>query len=301
MDNFLFIFPSRTTEEKLIDNIIAIKNEETRSDAIKQLIRFENNKNLPIYLWYSTGVMAGILQEIITLYTNFTNKESEEKIKNIIHLFQIILENPNTRKAFIDSQILIFLYPFLTRKKSKLQISILYLIQRSTQQHDSQFAEFIVKSELIPILLKTLKKGSDISKKIICSIIMNILEIEVLFNYISELDYRLSAIILYLVSLLKDKSSSKFEPIIFKIFLKLSEIEKAKILIKKELPEKIYEENYKKNLDEKNRDNLNNLLNSLGEKISGNESEEKSKTIRNKKKIQNIEIVNSNSNNDLNN
>ena len=84
-------------------------------------------------------------------------------------------------------------------------------------------------------------------------------------------------------------------------FLKLSEIEKAKILIKKELPEKIYEENYKKNLDEKNRDNLNNLLNSLGEKISGNESEEKSKVIRNKKKIQNIEIVNSNSNNDLNN
>ena len=63
-------------EELLIKYTNEIKNEETRSQAIENLYKYrEENKNIAIYLWYSRGTMAALLQEITNIYQYITTSK----------------------------------------------------------------------------------------------------------------------------------------------------------------------------------------------------------------------------------
>ena len=60
-------------EDLIIKSIKELKDEEKRSKAISKLSEFyDKNKNLPIYLWYSQGTIAILLQEIISTYKYFS-------------------------------------------------------------------------------------------------------------------------------------------------------------------------------------------------------------------------------------
>ena len=112
-------------EELIIKWISEIKNESTRTKAIENLTKFrEKNNNLSIYLWYSRGTIAILLQEIISTYQYLSSSklslERSNKICAVINLFDCIASQNKTRNEFLESQIPIFLYPFLnTLNKSK--------------------------------------------------------------------------------------------------------------------------------------------------------------------------------------
>ena len=54
------------SDELIVKYINELKNEETREKAIENLYNYrEKNENIPIYLWYSQGTMATLLQEIL--------------------------------------------------------------------------------------------------------------------------------------------------------------------------------------------------------------------------------------------
>lgn len=287
----------RQEELDMIEEISKIKKEDTRFESIKNVCKYENNENLAIYLLYSPGIMASILQELVIIYQNLSNKKSLDLAVYIVKIFKIILENPITRKDFIDSQILVFLYPLLNRTKNncKLQISVLSLIFHSIKKNDSKFIEFLVKSKLIPILCRT-KKGNEFSIYMTCLIFIAILAEESLIKYIFDVEERLSAILVYISHLLHYNLSERVEDCVIKLFYQLSITEEAKILIRKVIPEKYYKESFRAKLDENTRNILIQLLNSLGEEKLENESMiDNIKTNCNKNKIPNINIINNNS------
>lgn len=89
-----------------ISYINQLKNKATREEAFKQLNnRRDFEPNLSVLLWHSTGTIALLLQEIISIYpciTNMTlNQNWSERICNVLGLFQCIALDPRTRMLFL--------------------------------------------------------------------------------------------------------------------------------------------------------------------------------------------------------
>ena len=91
--------------QKIIDLIKEIKNETKREHALNELSKKrESFKDLALYIWYSTGTVSSLLQEIISTYElldppNLTIQISN-RVCNVLALFQCVAANHQTRPYF---------------------------------------------------------------------------------------------------------------------------------------------------------------------------------------------------------
>ena len=110
---------------RIIEWVNQIKDERTRENALGELSRKRESFNdLALYIWYSTGTVSTLLQEIIYTYQLLAppklNIQTSNRACNVLALFQCVAAHQETRPAFLAAQIPIFLYPFLnTLNKSK--------------------------------------------------------------------------------------------------------------------------------------------------------------------------------------
>ena len=266
-------------EELIIKYIEEIKNEDKRSNAIENLYKFKGkNKNLAIYLWYSSGTMAAFLQEIINTYqylttSKFTN-EILNKAKYIVSLIQEIALHPKTRKEFLDSQILVFLYPFL-RCSSKIKsydvirVTSLGVIAALVKIDDSDVINYLIKTEIIPIILRNMEKGTEIIRSTASFIIQRIIEDINGIKYMCDLRERLYVILSVLNSTIQNKPSKRIIKDVLKIYLGLKENKEAKSLIRQYFPKKLRDINFVSTLDESAQRKVESLLKSLEEDEEG--------------------------------
>ena len=87
------------------------------------------------------------------------NKETSDRASHILSLFQEIALNSKTRKEFLESQLLVFLYPFLSNSnRAKLydviRLSALGVIAALVKRDDSGVINFLLNTGIIPILLR---------------------------------------------------------------------------------------------------------------------------------------------------
>ena len=302
-------------EALIIKYIEEIKNEETRSQAIENLYRYKGeNSNLAIYLWYSCGTMAAFLQEIIYTYQylttpKFTN-EKLNKAKYIISLIQEIALHPKTRKEFLDSQMLVFLYPFL-RCSSKIKsydvirVTSLGVIAALVKINDSDVINFLIKTEIIPIILRNMEKGTEIIRSTASFIIQRIIDDINGLKYMCDLRERLYVILTVLNSAMQNKPSNRIIKDVLKIYLVLIENKEAKSLIRQHFPKKLRDRNYISTLDESAQKKVESLLKSLKEDDEGTDIKiiklKNDLTNNNTTIIQNINIIKNNNINIYNN
>jgi CCR4-NOT transcription complex subunit 9 len=302
-------------EALIIKYIEEIKNEETRSQAIENLYRYKGeNSNLAIYLWYSGGTMAAFLQEIIYTYQylttpKFTN-EKLNKAKYIISLIQEIALHPKTRKEFLDSQMLVFLYPFL-RCSSKIKsydvirVTSLGVIAALVKINDSDVINFLIKTEIIPIILRNMEKGTEIIRSTASFIIQRIIDDINGLKYMCDLRERLYVILTVLNSAMQNKPSNRIIKDVLKIYLVLIENKEAKSLIRQYFPKKLRDRNYISTLDESAQKKVESLLKSLKEDDEGTDIKiiklKNDLTNNNTTIIQNINIIKNNNINIYNN
>ena len=262
-------------EELIIKYTDEIKNEKTRFKAIENLYKYrEKNKNIAVYLWYSRGTMAALLQEIISTYqylspSKLTN-ENSDKAKYIISLFQNIALNPKTRKEFLESQLLVFLYPFLkcsnkTKSYEIIRVSALGVIAALVKFDDSDTINFLIKTGIIPVILRIMEKGTELIRAVTSFIVQRIIVDINGLKYICEIKQRLYAIIYVLETILQNNISLRIVKNILKIYLRLIENKEAKKVVKSELPQKIRDINFIQSLDESSKDKVYILLKSLDE------------------------------------
>ena len=262
--------------------------------------------------------MAALVQEIIKAYQYLSasklTKEKSDKIKYIISLFKSIALHHKTRKEFIESQLLVFLYPFLKcTNKSKLydviKVSALSVIAALVKNNDSDIINFLIKTELIPVILRMMEKGNEIIRAVSCFIVQRIIVDVNGLKYICELRQRLLAIIYVLDTMLQNKVSSRIIKNIIKIYLRLIENKEAKKILKAFLPEIIRDARFKMSLDDSSKIKVNKLLKALEEDESGNDIKIKklrndltNKTNNNNTStIQNINIIRKNNFDNMNN
>ena len=306
-------------EELIINYIEKIKNEDTRSQAIENLFKYkEKSNNLAIYLWYSGFTMTAFLQEIINAYQylntpNVTN-EKFNKVKYIISLIQTIALHPKTRKEFLDSQLLVFLYPFLrcpNKNKSYdvIRVTTLSVIAALVKINDSDVINYLIKTEIIPVILRSMEKGTEIIRFTASFIIQRIIEDIEGLKYICDLRERLYVIICVLNAMLQNKPSNRIIKHVLKMFLCLTKNKDAKFLIRQNFPPKLKDLNFIRSLDESSQRKVSSLLKSLKEdeeedniiiKLK-NDLTNKNKKSNNITVFQNINIINNNNINNFNN
>ena len=296
-------------DDLLIKWINELKDEEKRAKAICKLSEYsEKNHNLPIYLWYSQGTMAILLQEIISSYKIISSdkltQEKAAKICNILLLLTSIASHNEIRYKFIESKMPIFLYPFLksaSTVKHNEYIKLLTLTVFSTliKTQDPEIISFLINTQFIPILLNIIDKGPSLSKYSACIMIHLIVKADEGLKYICEEKMRYSAIILFMRHMLKNKNNQKIIFYTLKIFLRLAENNEARIILKNELLKEIKEKNFTKHLNDASKILHSNLLKSLSERDEGNKIKENQKESVNK--FGNMNVMNDSMKNNLNN
>ncbi|KAJ6751753.1 hypothetical protein OIU85_002202 [Salix viminalis] len=130
-------------------------------------------QDLAPLLWNSFGTIAALLQEIVSIYPvlsppNLTPAQSN-RVCNALALLQCVASHPDTRMLFLNAHIPLYLYPFLnTTSKSRpfeyLRLTSLGVIGALVKVDDTEVISFLLSTEIIPLCLRTMEMGSELSK-----------------------------------------------------------------------------------------------------------------------------------------
>lgn len=195
---------SPSNELNIIKYMNQIKDPSKREKALSELCKKrESFSDLAIYIWYSPGVVTALLQEIISTYQLLAppnlNEHSSSKAYNVLALFQCIAAHPDTRPYFLNAQIPIFLYPFLnTVNKSKtfeyLRLTALGVIGALVKVDNPEVINFLLSTEIIPLCLRIMERGSEVSKTVATFIVQRILLDDQGLNYVCNTAERFYAV-----------------------------------------------------------------------------------------------------------
>ena len=268
---------------QIIKWVDQIKDESTRDKALEELShRRESLSDLALYIWYSVGTVATLLQEIINTYQLLAPPKltiaKSNKACSVLALFQCVAAHPETRHPFLQAQIPIFLYPFLnTLNKSKpyeyIRLTALGVIGALVKVDNPEVISYLLNTEIIPLCLRIMERGSELSKTVACFIVQRILLDDNGLKYICEKQERLNAINTVLGFMIKNKPSSRLVKHIIRSYYRLAENPEGKNLLKNNLPEEMKEIEFFNSLDESSKkwlQNLNKLLRGERERTAGN-------------------------------
>ena len=269
--------------KQIIKWVDQIKDESTREKALEELShKRESLSDLALYIWYSTGTVATLLQEIINTYQLLAPPKltiaKPNKACSVLALFQCVAAHPETRRPFLQAQIPIFLYPFLnTLNKSKpyeyIRLTALGVIGALVKVDNPDVITYLLNTEIIPLCLRIMERGSELSKTVACFIVQRILLDDNGLKYICEKQERLSAINTVLGFMIKNKPSSRLVKHIIRSYCRLAENPEGKNLLKNNLPQEMKEMEFINSLDESSKkwlQNLNKLLKGERGGIMGN-------------------------------
>ena len=204
---------SSEENDEIIEWLHQIKDISTRENALTELgKKRETFGDLAIYIWYTPGVIAALLQEIISTYQLLAppnlNNNTSSKACNVLALFQCVAAHSETRLFFLNAQIPIFLYPFLnTVNKNKpfeyLRLTALGVIGALVKADNSEVINFLLNTEIIPLCLRIMERGSELSKTVATFIVQRILLDDSGLVYVcntAERFYAVSDVFLFLIN-----------------------------------------------------------------------------------------------------
>ena len=98
----------RDEEASIIQMVNEIKDENTREAALDELShKRESLPDLALYIWYSTGTVATLLQEIIYTYQLLAPPkltiQTSNRACSVLALFQCVAAHKETRPAFLQA------------------------------------------------------------------------------------------------------------------------------------------------------------------------------------------------------
>ncbi|KAE8453680.1 Cell differentiation protein rcd1 [Mollisiaceae sp. DMI_Dod_QoI] len=248
-------------QEPLMDNvseenrrtlafIADLLNEDTREAALLELSKKrEQVPELALILWHSFGVMTSLLQEIISVYTLLNPSQltaaASNRVCNALALLQCVASHNETRALFLNAHIPLFLYPFLnTTSKSRpfeyLRLTSLGVIGALVKNDSSDVINFLLTTEIIPLCLRIMETGSELSKTVAIFIVQKILLDDHGLNYICatyERFYAVGTVLSNMVSQLVEQQTARLLKHVVRCFLRLSDNARAREALRQCLPE----------------------------------------------------------------
>ncbi|TPX10141.1 uncharacterized protein E0L32_001338 [Thyridium curvatum] len=230
--------------------IADLLNESTREAALLELSKKrEQVPELALILWHSFGVMTSLLQEIISVYTLLNPSQltaaASNRVCNALALLQCVASHNETRTLFLNAHIPLFLYPFLnTTSKSRpfeyLRLTSLGVIGALVKNDSSEVINFLLTTEIIPLCLRIMETGSELSKTVAIFIVQKILLDDNGLNYICatyERFYAVGTVLSNMVGQLVEQQTARLLKHVVRCFLRLSDNARAREALRQCLPE----------------------------------------------------------------
>ncbi|KAL6852371.1 RNA-binding protein, CCR4-NOT complex subunit Rcd1 [Amphichorda felina] len=230
--------------------IADLLNENTREAALLELSKKrEQVPELALILWHSFGVMTSLLQEIISVYTLLNPSQltaaASNRVCNALALLQCVASHNETRTLFLHAHIPLFLYPFLnTTSKSRpfeyLRLTSLGVIGALVKNDSSEVINFLLTTEIIPLCLRIMETGSELSKTVAIFIVQKILLDDNGLNYICatyERFYAVGTVLSNMVAQLVESQTARLLKHVVRCFLRLSDNARAREALRQCLPE----------------------------------------------------------------
>ncbi|KAH8519040.1 hypothetical protein H0E87_000751 [Populus deltoides] len=159
--------------------VLDLSSPDLRENALLELSKNKDLfQELAPFVWNSFGTIAALIQEIVSIYPvlsppNLSPAQSN-RVCNALALLQCVASHPDTRMLFLNAHIPLYLYPFLnTTSKSRpfeyLRLTSLGVIGALVKVDDTEVISFLLSTEIIPLCLRTMEMGSELSKTVECS------------------------------------------------------------------------------------------------------------------------------------
>ncbi|BGP15934.1 hypothetical protein JCM10213_003635 [Rhodosporidiobolus nylandii] len=241
----------QTENEKVYYLIVDLMNPNTREAALLELSKKrEQWDDLALVLWHSFGVMSALLQEIVSVYPLLAppslTAHASNRVCNALALLQCVASHNDTRSLFLSAHIPLFLYPFLnttskTRPFEYLRLTSLGVIGALVKQNDnSDVINFLLSTEIIPLCLRIMETGSELSKTVAIFIVQKILLDEVGLGYICqtyERFYAVGTVLSNMVQQLVETQAVRLLKHVVRCYLRLSDNLRAREALRACLPE----------------------------------------------------------------
>ncbi|KIW52290.1 cell differentiation protein rcd1 [Exophiala xenobiotica] len=239
-----------------------------REGALMELSKKrEQVPELALVLWHSFGVMTSLLQEIISVYPLLNPSQltaaASNRVCNALALLQCVASHNETRGLFLNAHIPLFLYPFLnTTSKSRpfeyLRLTSLGVIGALVKNEPSASVSinpngtpgntnnssptitFLLTTEIIPLCLRIMETGSELSKTVAIFIVQKILLDDTGLGYICatyERFYAVGTVLSNMVIGLVETQTVRLLKHVVRCFLRLSDNNRARQALRQCLPE----------------------------------------------------------------
>eukprot|EP00941_MAST-03F_sp_MAST-3F-sp1_P005373 g5373.t1 len=211
----------------------------------------ESFPDLAPILWHSPCVIAALLNDIVSIYGLLSppalNAQASNRTCNSLALLQTMASHPETRSAFLSAHIPLFLYPFLNTSSTSrpfeyLRLTSLGVIGALVKVDDPEVISFLLQTEIIPLCLRIMETGSELSKTVATFIVQKILLDDVGLNYIcatAERFYAVSTVLSNMVSAEASQSkgpSGRLVKHIVRCYLRISDNPRAREALRSCLP-----------------------------------------------------------------
>lgn len=269
--------------EQIYQWITELSSSESRETALLELSKKrEAVPDLATMLWHSFGAIAALLQEIVSIYPTLNppslTAHQSNRVCNALALLQCVASHNETRAAFLAANIPLYLYPFLhttsstskTRPFEYLRLTSLGVIGALVKTDEPQVINFLLTTEIIPLCLRIMESGSELSKTVATFILQKILLDETGLSYICQTYDRFSHVAMILskmVNTLAKEQSARLLKHVIRCYLRLSDNPRAREALRQCLPEQLKDNTFNACLkdDRSTRNWLNQLLKNLEE------------------------------------
>ncbi|CAG5115982.1 unnamed protein product [Candidula unifasciata] len=257
--------PLQVDRERIYQWINDLSSPETRENALLELSKKrEIVLDLAPLLWHSFGTLAALLQEIIQIYPCILppvlTASQSNRVCNALALLQCVASHPETRSAFLAAHIPLFLYPFLhtvskTRPFEYLRLTSLGVIGALVKTDEQEVITFLLNTEIIPLCLRIMEGGSELSKTVATFILQKILLDETGLSYICHTYERFSHVAMILgkmvLSLSKEPSARLLKHVV-RCYLRLSDNSRAREALRQCLPDQLKDHTFQNCLKDDN-------------------------------------------------
>ena len=239
---------------KFYSNVMGLLVVENREQALYDLSKKRDQfPDLAPTLWYSVGVMAALLQEVISVYKMLCPADlagpASNRVCNALALLQCIASHPETRMLCIKAHLPLFLYPFLnTATKSRpfeyLRLTSLGVIGALVKADDAEVVRFLLSTEIIPLCLRIMETGSELSKTVATFIVQKILLFDIGLQYLCATPERFYTVSSVLAKMTTGADKGEKPPArllkhVIRCYLRLSDHARARDALKTHLPNEL--------------------------------------------------------------
>ncbi|WVF65488.1 cell differentiation protein rcd1 [Kwoniella sp. CBS 6097] len=250
--------PVGSDEEKIYILITELLEPETREGALLELSKKrELYEDLALVLWGGFGIMSSLLLEIVAVYPALSppslTAHASNRVCNALALLQCVASHSDTRALFLNAHIPLFLYPFLnttskTRPFEYLRLTSLGVIGALVKQNDnSDVINFLLSTEIIPLCLRIMETGSELSKTVAIFIVQKILADDLGLQYICqtyERFYAVGAVLSNMVDALVESQAVRLLKHVVRCYLRMSDNPRAREALRACLPKALQDNTF---------------------------------------------------------